>query len=119
MKHIKTFESFLNEATLNEANFAVGDLVRYFSNSSSAPKIPSFGVITKVNAQSVSMKILGAWYPKNGGTDDQPNTAMPDNSGLENGMTDAEIRNLPGGTIVSGYKIKDITSWVPNITNIK
>jgi hypothetical protein len=119
MKHIKTFESFINEETLNESNFSIGDLVKYFSNSSSAPKVPSFGVITKVNAQSVSMRILGAWYPKNGGTDDQPNTAMPPDSGLRNGMSDDEIRNLPGGTGVSGYKIKDITPWVPNITNIK
>jgi len=119
MKHVKTFENFLNEETLNESNFSIGDLVKYFSNSSSAPKVPSFGVITKVNAQSVSMRILGAWYPKNGGTDDQPNTAMPSNSGLENGMLDNEIKNLPGGTNVSGYKIKDITPWVPNITNMK
>lgn len=119
MKHMHTFESFLTEAQLNEANFAIGDLVRHFSNSSSAPKVPSFGIITKVNASSVSMKILGAWYSKNGGTDDQPNTAMPPNSGLRNGMLDDEIKNLLGGTGVSGYKIKDIKPWVPNITNIK
>jgi hypothetical protein len=114
MKHVKTFESFLNEAA---TNFVVGDLVKYFSNSSSAPKVPAFGVITKVNNLSASMKILGAWYPKYGGTDDQPNTPMPPNSGLENGMTADEIRNL-SGNVVNGYKIKDLTPWTPNIKNI-
>jgi hypothetical protein len=120
MKHVKTYESFLNETA---TRFAVGDLVRYFSNSSSTPKVPTFGVLTKVNNLSASMKIVGTWIPKKrlnisfAGPDDQPNMPAPPNSELKNGMTDDEIRNL-SGDVVNGYKIKDLTPWTPNITHM-
>lgn len=109
MKHIKLFEQFINEAT----DFKVGDLVRVYSKSSSAPKLVGYGVLTKVNKSSISYAVLGTGKDLNG---DQPDKSF---GGLKNGMSADEIRDLAGsGNGASGFKISDTESWVPNIKNL-
>ncbi len=113
MKHIKTFESFLNEA-LNENQVKQGDLVRWQKNGSSLGSQAIYGILVKDRGSKVDIAILAT-----GGKDSrQPETRYDNWSGgknvsYEGGYSKEDLEKFASKvTPGEGYDKKYLTPWI-------